>query len=103
MAVIHINLPHLGTTFVGSTIKHVGELDERFEQSKVLPSVLALEKLLISAANGKTYDEYLKTIRESCYKEDFNFSELQKQLPLLVDVIKHGTPLVKTVTSIRTI
>lgn len=81
----------------------LGELDERFEQSKVIPSVLAIEKLLISAANGKTYDEHLKTIRESCYKEDFNFSELQKQLPLLVDVIKHAIPLVKTVTSIRTI
>ena len=81
----------------------LGELDKRFEQSRVKPSIVALEKLLISAASREPYEEHLQTIRESCYKEDFDFSELQKQLPLLPDVIKHGTPLVKRVTSIRTI
>ena len=81
----------------------LGELDKRFEQSRVIPSVLALEELLLSAANGESYEEHLQSVCKSCYKEDLNLPQLQKQLPLLVDVIKHGTPLVKKVTSIQTI
>lgn len=81
----------------------LGELEKRFEQSRVIPSVLALEKLLLTAANGESYEEHLQYICKSCYKEDLNVLQLQKQLPLLVDVIKHGTPLVKKVTSIRTV
>ena len=79
------------------------ELEDRFEQSKVLPSVLALEHLLIVAANGRNYEEYLDNVSKSCYKDDFNSSNLRKQLPLLVDVIKNATPKVKEVTSVRTI
>ena len=81
----------------------LGELDERFEQSRIMPSVLALENLLLSAANGGSYEEHIQTIHDSCCKEDFDFSVLQKQLPLLGDVIKQGTPLVKKVTSVQTI
>jgi len=81
----------------------LGELDERFEQSRIIPSVLTLENLLLSAANGASYEEHIRAIRDSCYKDDFDFAVLQKQLPLLVDVIKQGTPLVKKVTSVRTI
>ena len=43
------------------------------------------------------------SVRQSCYKEDVNVLQLQKQLPLLVDVIKHGTPLDKKVITIRTV
>jgi len=66
----------------------LGELEKRFEQSEVILSVLALEKLL-TAANGESYEEHLQYIYKSCYKEDLNVLQLQKQLPLLVDVIKH--------------
>jgi len=34
-----------------------------------------------------SYEEHIRTIRDSCYKEDFDFAVLQKQLPLLVDVM----------------
>ena len=50
------------------------ELKNRFEQSKVLPSVLALEHLLIAAANSRKYEEHLDNVSKSCYKYDFNFS-----------------------------
>ena len=79
------------------------ELEDRFEQSKVLPSVLALEHLLIAAANGRNYEEYLDNVSKSCYKDDFNFGNLRKQLPLRVDVVKNATPKVKEVTSVHTI
>ena len=67
-----------------------------------MPSLLT-ENLLLSAANGASYEEHIRAICDSCYKEDFDFAVLQKQLPLLVDVIKQGTPLVKKVTNVRTI
>ena len=53
------------------------ELEDRFEQSRVLPSVLALENLLITAANGKDFKEHLENISKSCYKDDFNFNNLK--------------------------
>jgi len=82
----------------------LGELDKRFEQCRVIPSILTSERLLISAANGDSYEELIiSSLCNSCYKEDFNLAELKKQLPLLVDVIKQGTPSVKKVANIQTI
>ena len=77
------------------------ELENRFDQS--LHPVLALESLLLKAANGQCFEEQLQTVRESCYSGDFNFDDLKRHLLLLVDIIKQGTPSVKEVTSIRTI
>ena len=64
---------------------------------------MALESLLLKAANGQCFEEQLQTVRESCYSGDFNFDDLKRHLLLLVDIIKQGTPSVKEVTSIRTI
>ena len=77
------------------------ELENRFDQS--LHPVLALESLLLKAANGQCFEEQLQTVRESCYSGDFNFDDLKRHLLLLVDTIKQGTPSVKEVTSIHTI
>jgi len=68
-----------------------------------LGSALALEKLL-TATNRESYEEHLQYICKSCYKEDLSLLQLQKQITtVLVDVIKHGTPLVKKVNSIQTV
>lgn len=79
------------------------ELEERFEQRDLLPPVLCIENLLITAANGKISEENLKSIKSSCYKDDINFDQLQRQLPLLVDVVRQALPSVSKVTSVRTI
>ena len=42
-------------------------------------------------------------MKSSCYQNDFNFDHLQKHLSLLADVIKQETPMVKKITSVRTI
>jgi len=102
--VLNTTFLHRRITFIAIITRYVcdlllRELEDRFEQSRVMPSVLALEHLLITAAN-KNYEEHLDKISKSCYKDDFNFSNLKKQLPLLIDVIKNATLQVKEVTSV---
>ena len=58
-------------------------------------TVLALEELLLRAANGQ---EFSNEVNE--YKKDFYFSQLQTQLLILPQVIKQSS---KKVTVIRTI
>ena len=60
------------------------ELEDRFDKS--LHPILILESLLFN------FEEGLETVRDSCYSNDFNFDDLKRQLLLLVDVIKQGTP-----------
>ena len=79
------------------------ELENRFEQCQSLPQVLTLESILLKAANGDDYREDLKKAKQSCYKEDINFDNLRKQLPLLPDMIKQALPCVKQVTTVCTI
>ncbi len=43
------------------------ELEDRFEQSNLLRPVLALECLLLKAANGLEYDEQLEIVKASCW------------------------------------
>ncbi len=78
------------------------ELDERFDRQR-LPPVLAMEQLLLKAANGDEYQTELAMLAESCYENDVDWSDLKRHLPLLQDVVKKGTPSVKKVTSIHTV
>lgn len=79
------------------------ELEDRFEQRQLLPPVISLENLFLEAANGKPYEKSIQDVQSSCYKDDINFELLQKQLPLLADLVHEGLPSVKEVTSVRTI
>ena len=79
------------------------ELTDRFDQKELLPQVLGLESFLIKAANGENYDDVLRTVEDSCYAPDLDFTKLRRHLPLLVDVAKEGNIGVHKVTSIRTI
>ena len=79
------------------------ELENRFNQTGLLPPLTALESLLLNASNGLCFQEQLDEMKSSCYQDDFNFDHLQKHLSLLADVIKQETPMVKKVTSIHTI
>ena len=81
----------------------IGELNDRFEQQNLLPPVLALESVLLNAANGLNYQDQLTVVQQSCYKDDFNFSQLESQLGMLADAIKVALPSVRKVTSVRTI
>ena len=46
------------------------------EQSKVIPSVLALEKLLVSVANREPYEEHLQILISLSYKSNFHFWQM---------------------------
>ena len=78
------------------------ELVDRFENQHI-SSVLALEQLLIKAANGEVYDDELDVIKNSEYKDDLDLLSCTRHLPLLQDVIKQATPCVKRVTFVHTI
>lgn len=79
-----------------------GELEERF-QDKHIPSVIAMEKTLLCAANGLEFEDTMETLRTSCYKNDIDMPSLTGHLQLLQAVIKQSSPEVKKVTSIQTI
>ena len=64
------------------------ELDDRFNQTNLLPPVLALESVLINPANGSSFDQELETVKDSCYGSDLRFDDLKRHLLFLVDVIK---------------
>jgi len=73
----------------------IGELNDRFEQQNLLPPVLALETVLLNAANGLNYEDQLTVVKQSCYKDDFNFNRLESQLGMLADAVKVALPSVK--------
>ena len=78
------------------------ELEDRFDQQLLQP-VLSLENVLLKAANGEELKDELQSVKSSCYKDDFDFDQLQKQLHFCADVIKQALPGVKRVTSVHTI
>ena len=80
----------------------VNELQSRFEQPSVGP-VLAIERLLMKAANQESTDFEIGLLKESICKEDFDFAVLERQVPVITDVIHQVFPTVKKVTSIRTV
>ncbi len=80
------------------------ELEDRFNhQNGFLAPVLALENLLMNASNGKNIDTEFDVVKESCYSSGCDFDALQKQLPLLSDMIRQALPEIKVVTSLRTV
>ena len=79
------------------------ELENRFGQTGLLLLSLALESLLLNFSNGLSFQEQLDEMKSSCYQDDFSFDHLQKYLSLFADVIKQASPMVKKVTSMRTI
>ena len=79
------------------------ELDERFDQQQVLPSLLALEGVIIKSANNENYKDELKLLEDSCYADDLDFKALRRHLPLVCDVVKEASPTVRKVTSVRTV
>ena len=78
----------------------IQELEERFDQQQLLPPVLSLENLLLKVTNGETYEGDLQALNTSCYKDDTNFDNLQKQLLLCVELVRQVLPTVKQVTSV---
>lgn len=59
--------------------------------------------VLIKAANKEEFIDELDKIKQSCYKNDLDFSSLTTQLSLLHDAIKEACPLVRKVTTIRSV
>ena len=78
------------------------ELKDRFDQKELPPPVLALENLIIKAANGEGYDDALRSVEESCFAEDLNFDSLRRHLPFVCDLVKEAIPS-EQVTSIHTV
>ena len=60
---------------------------------------MALENLIVNAANGEDYECTLKFLDESCYSSDIDFSVMRRHLPLLF----YAKPALKRVTSVRTV
>ena len=79
----------------------IQELQDRFDEQQVLPIVLAVESLVIKAANGEDFRSSLERVKSSCFQDDLNFDILNRQLPILVDIIKEGCPTVREITSMH--
>lgn len=81
----------------------IHELQDRFDRQETLAPVLALESVVMSAANGESFSDALQVIQTSCYGKDFNFMTLKRHLLLLVDIVKEACPAVSTVTKVQTV
>ena len=80
-----------------------GELEQRFS-SQHITSIIAIEKIIINAANGlELQADYKENFKHSCYKDDVDITSLETHLKLLPDVIKQGLPFIKEVTSVATV
>ena len=82
--------------FTISTLKHLHDdvLEEKFSD-KHIPSVTAIEKPLINAANGRDFDDTMEELKKSCYKDDVEMPTLTRHFRLLQNVVKQGNPEVK--------
>ena len=80
----------------------LSELEHRF-QNQHIPSVLAIEQMLLKAANGSSYQNELSAVEVSCYKNDIDWADLSRHLPLLRDVVKKSNPILQNMTSIHSI
>ena len=58
---------------------------------------------LIKDANGENYQNIIKEIEKSCYKDDIVLPDLARHLLLLQDVVQKSIPGVKKVISVHTI
>ena len=87
---------------ITTNLVDINELQSRFEQPSVGP-VLAIERLLMKAANQESTEFEIGLLKESIYKEDFDFTVFERQVPVITDVIHQVFPTVKKVTRIRTV
>ena len=78
------------------------ELEHRF-QNQHIPSVLAIEQMLLKAANGSSYQNELSTVEASHFKNVIDWAGLSRHLPILQDVVKKSNPILQSVTSIHSI
>ena len=78
-------------------------MENKFNQTDLLPPLVALEFLLLNVSNGPCFQEQLDEVKASYSMDDFNFNHLQRHLSLLVDVVKQGLPIVNKVANIHTI
>lgn len=78
------------------------ELEHRF-QNQHISSVLAIEQMLLKAANGNSYQNELSFVEVSWFKNDIDWADLSRHLPLLQDTVKRSNTLPQTVISIHTI
>ena len=58
------------------------ELGNQFDH-QLNSSVLALEQTLIKAASGENYQNTIKEVEKSCYKDDIVLPDLARHPPLL--------------------
>ena len=63
-----------------------GELEDRFNTHH-LQLVLSMEQVLLKAANKHEFEPEVRKIEQSCFSKDFDFATLNRQLPLLHDII----------------
>ncbi len=80
----------------------IGELDNRFDQAFLTPLV-AMEQLIVKAANGEPVPDELDTLSASVYAKDLDLPWLKRHLTVLPDIVSQALPLVKRVTTIRTV
>jgi hypothetical protein len=67
------------------------ELEHRFKNQHI-HSVLAIEQILLKAANGSSYQNELSTIEVSCYKNDIDWSDLSRHKELWCSHNTHSHP-----------
>jgi len=64
--------------------------------TRLMPPVVAMEQTLLKAANGEDFSSEIDTPKDSCYKNDIEWSDLSRHLPLLKDEVRKATPDVKS-------
>ena len=62
-----------------------------------------MEQALLKAGNGEDFSSEIDTLKDSCYRNDIEWSAVSRHLPLLKDVVVKAAPDVKVVTSIQTV
>ena len=76
------------------------EIEDRFLQKVVMKLIVAMETVIMKAANGKDVRGDFEILYSSMYKNDVNLEKLERQLSFLPHVIQVALPSVKTVTSV---
>ena len=64
---------------------------------------MALENLIVKAANGESYDDSIRSLVDSCFAGDLDFDILRRHLPLVHDLVREAIPGVQKVTSVHTV
>ena len=81
----------------------LNELQDRFEGNCNLAPVMALESLLVKAANGEDSNTEIESLQDSCFADDLDFTALRRHLPFLVDGVKQSDPRIRKVTTVQTV